>query len=114
MPKKFLDDLQKSLELLKQQNQARVDRLQSQLAKKEPISSEDEDFLDQQGNFVDEEALLEFFRTTRGAENALEGLTDKQKCALERLKGVQREDVVSGPTNGRKRELDFHQMHWIN
>jgi hypothetical protein len=64
MPKKPLDVLKKGLSKLKTSIKERKDNLLAFLNRKEKISDEDEEWLDNAGNMVDEEAVVNLLENT--------------------------------------------------
>ncbi|KAH9959917.1 hypothetical protein BGW80DRAFT_1155081, partial [Lactifluus volemus] len=100
-----LQVLKGGLNKLKDTVKERKESLLSQLQKQQTISSEDEDWLDQEANFVDEEALVDALEKASDYECALSKLDPTQKPLFERLMelgGGIVKDVVAGKK--RKRE----------
>ena len=58
MTSQLLKTLEKGLELLKKHTKKRKDALTAKLTCKEKISSDDEAWLDNEGNIVDEERVV--------------------------------------------------------
>jgi predicted transcriptional regulator len=80
--------LKKGLNILQTQAKARKARLESQLAAKKTISSEDERWLDNDANFVDECQILDVLERASDYEKGLEMLDDAQKSVVKRLQEV--------------------------
>ena len=78
--------LQKGLAKLKDSVKERKDNLLACLNKKERISDEDEEWLDNAGNTVDEEAVLNLLENVFNYEHGLAQLMAQQKILVEKLK----------------------------
>ena len=64
----------------------RKDNLLACLNRKEKISDEDEEWLDNVGNLVDEEAVVDLLENVYDYEHGLTQLTSQQKSLVEKLK----------------------------
>jgi hypothetical protein len=104
MGKNPLQVLKGGLSKLKETIKERKESLLSRLQKQQTISSEDEAWLDQEANLVDEEALVDALEKASDYERVLSKLDPKQRPLLERLMelGGGIKDVVTGKK--RKRE----------
>jgi hypothetical protein len=80
-----LEVLQKGLDILKNRVKAKKEALQAQLAEAKSISSQDEQWLDQDANLVDEQQVLEVLEDASDYEHGLARLDSKQKVIVERL-----------------------------
>ena len=78
--------LQKGLAKLKDSVRERKNNLLACLNRKERISDEDEEWLDNAGNTVDEEAVLDLLENASDYEHGLAQLTAQQKILVEKLK----------------------------
>ena len=107
MGKNPLQVLKGGLTKLKQTVKKRKESLLSQLQERKKISLEDKDWLDQEANFVDEEALVDMLEKASDYERALSRLDPKQKPLFERLielGGGIRDVTVMGKNSKRKSE----------
>ena len=86
MSKNPLDVLKKGLSKLKNSVKERRDHLLAFLNRKEKISDEDEEWLDNAGNVVDEEAVVDLLENASDYEHGLIRLTSQQKSLVEKLK----------------------------
>ena len=78
--------LHKGLAKLKDSVKERKENLLACLNRKEKISDEDEEWLDNGGNVVDEEAVLNLLENESDYEHSLTQLTSQQKILVEKLK----------------------------
>ena len=78
--------LQKGLVKLKDFIKGRKDNLLACLNWKEKISDEDEEWLDNVGNLIDEEAIVDLLENMSDYECGLTQLTSQQKSLVEKLK----------------------------
>ena len=107
MGKNPLQVLKGGLSKLKETVKKRKESLLSRLREQQKISSEDEDWLDQEANFVDEEALVDMLENASDYERAVSKLDPKQKPLLERLielGGGIKDVIVMGKSSKRKSE----------
>ena len=81
-----LDILKKGLSSLRDQVKACKDDILAQLQRKERISDEDEHWLDNNANHVEEEAIIHALETASDYDCGLEHLSSQQKALVERLK----------------------------
>ena len=86
MSKNPLHVLQKGLAKLEDSIKARKENLLARLNKKERISNEDENWLDNAGNLVDEELVVDLLERASDYEHGLAQLTSQQKSLVEKLK----------------------------
>ncbi|KAJ7347820.1 hypothetical protein DFH08DRAFT_808595 [Mycena albidolilacea] len=95
-----LEILRKGLAVFKKHIKKRKDVLLEHLKQSEKISEEDADWLDNQANHVDEEALIHNLETASDYERGISRLDSKQKELFQSL----REPGGEGnPSNKRKR-----------
>ena len=78
--------LQKGLTTLKSSVKGRKDNLLACLNKGEKILDEDETWLDNVGNLVDEETIVDILERASNYEYGLEQLTSQQKALVKKLK----------------------------
>ena len=86
MTLKALDVLQNGLKKLEKQVNTRKKELETRLAEKKSITSQDEKWLDQEANFVDEQQVLDALEKASDYERGLEHLDDKQKGLVRKLR----------------------------
>jgi hypothetical protein len=101
-----LSVLKNALAALQKHVSTRKAAIQAKLTRKEAVSTEDCDWLDNEANVIDEERVLEELEGASDYEGALLGLDTPKKSALKRLKkfsgGVK--SSVSVPLTGTKRK----------
>ena len=85
MALKQLEVLQKGLQILKNRVKAKKEALQTQLAEKKSISSQDEQWLDHNANLVDEQQVLKVMENASDYEQGFVGLDDEQKGIVRKL-----------------------------
>ncbi|KAJ7648925.1 hypothetical protein B0H17DRAFT_1215458 [Mycena rosella] len=83
-----LKTLRKGLATLKEGVKKRKDALALRLKKREKISKEDEVWLDNAANHVDEDALIVTLENTSDSERGLSHLDSKQKGMVQKLKEI--------------------------
>lgn len=86
MGKKPLEVLKAGLARLKETIKTRKDALSTRLSNRERISEEDEHWLDNEANFVNEDAIVDLLDKASDYERGLERLDSQQKILLEKLK----------------------------
>ncbi|EEB92288.1 hypothetical protein MPER_09228 [Moniliophthora perniciosa FA553] len=96
----------KGYEKLQKQVEARKKSLQERLAKNEQLSEADSNWLDNEGNTVDEMVLLDKLEKESDYEQAVERLEPQQKCVLDQLielggQGKNTADKVAGAKRKR-------------
>ena len=96
--------LQKGLTNLKDFIKARRDNLLACLNGKEKISDEDEEWLDNAGNMIDEEAVqvVDLLKNASDYEHGLTELTSQQTFLVEKLKELSGEVKKALPGHKRK------------
>lgn len=80
-----LDTLKKGLDTLKKQVNKRQNQLSSRISAGKPISAEEEEWLDNGGNLVDEVHVVDTLEKASNYERAYDGLEDRYKAAVLRL-----------------------------
>jgi hypothetical protein len=100
MSKNPLHVLKKGLAKLTDSIKARKDNLLARINGKERISDEDEEWLDNAGNLVDEEAVVDLLENASDYEHGLTQLTSQQKSLVDKLKELGGEVKQAG--NKRK------------
>jgi ribosome assembly protein YihI (activator of Der GTPase) len=86
MSESALDVLKAGLTKLKDDTKARKDDLLARLHRKEEISAEEEEWLDNTANLVDEEAIVDSLETASDYERGLGRLNPQQKYLVDKLK----------------------------
>ena len=92
-PKKALDILKNAFSKLKKSTETRRKALLARLSKKEKLSVNDETWLDNTGNLVDEECIIEALDAASDFERGVERLSDNGKAALSRLRQAAGDNV---------------------
>ncbi|PBK97943.1 hypothetical protein ARMGADRAFT_1027327 [Armillaria gallica] len=72
-------ELKKALKLLKDETDQRRNNIKTQLAQKKPVSREDEEWLDEAGNLVNEVVLVEGLAAAHDLDAASQNLNEHQK-----------------------------------
>ena len=88
MSQKPLELLKSGLVKLKKQVATHKNDLLSRLAKKEDVSTEDEQWLDHKANLVDEEIIVDLLENASDYEHGLEWLNSQQKTLVEKIKDL--------------------------
>ena len=107
MGKNPLQVLKRGLSKLKETVKKWKDSLLLQLQEQQKISLDDEGWLDQEANFVDEEALVDMLENASDYEHALSKLDPKQKPLFKRLielGGGIKDVIIMGKSSKRKSE----------
>ncbi|KAI6013681.1 hypothetical protein BKA83DRAFT_4062974 [Pisolithus microcarpus] len=95
------DTLKKGLEKLQDQIRVCKASLEATLKANKTISAADEEWLDNVGNLVDEERLVDELERAMDYESAFEGLNPQEKSIVEKLMEIAMSDGKGGP--GKKR-----------
>jgi hypothetical protein len=82
---KPLEVLRKGLKILEKQVNSRRMDLQTHLAEKKPISSQDDKWLDNNANLVNEQYVLDTLDKASDYERGLGRLNNKQKVVVRKL-----------------------------
>jgi hypothetical protein len=101
--------LRLGLTQLKEQIKLQKDELLLRLSKAECISEDEENWLDNEANLIDEEEVVSLLEKAPDYERALELLTTQQKIAVERL-----EKLGGIKTLSNKRKRTYHGPHSIS
>ena len=113
MSKTALDVLKSGLAKLKNHAKARKDGLLARLHRKEKISTEEEEWLDNAANPVDEEAIIDLLEKASDYECSLKRLNSQQKSLVDKLKelggGIKKATL---PGNKRKSNGSFFLQRW--
>lgn len=96
--------LRKGLEHLRNNVKTRRDHLLAQLADKQPITSEDEHWLDNDANLIDEERILETLEKASDYERGVNRLDDMGKAVVTKLRELAG-DLLPKVSKKRKREF---------
>jgi hypothetical protein len=86
MSKNPLDVLKSGLTKLKNLTKTKKDDLLARLHQKEKISTEEEEWLDNAANPVDEEAIIDLLENASDYERGLTRLNSQQKSLVNKLK----------------------------
>ena len=97
-----LDILKKGLAALEKQVKEKHSQLASRISAGQPISAEEEEWLDNGGNLVDEVHAVDTLEKASNYEKAYNGLDDKYKAALLRLQKLAKGVKVAVAGNKRK------------
>ncbi len=98
MPSVSLVTLKNGLHRLKEASRKRKQDLETRLSRSEKISSEDEHWLDNEANHVDEDALVTSLQEAADYEAALKKLTPLQNGLAEKLRKLAYDSVRSEPS----------------
>ncbi|KAK0484423.1 hypothetical protein IW261DRAFT_1416382 [Armillaria novae-zelandiae] len=88
MSKKLLDVLKNGLAKLKEQVKAWKNDILDCLAKKQPVCDDDEHWLDNEANLVEEITILNLLDQASDYERGMKRLNSQQKSLVEKLKGL--------------------------
>ena len=86
MASKPLDILKKGLAKLKISFKAKKEHLEAKLSRQESISSLDEQWLDNEGNTVDEQRVIDTLESSSNYEQGLENLDEAGKVIVKKLR----------------------------
>jgi hypothetical protein len=95
--------LKKGLSKLEKCIDGKRRNIAARIARKEKIMEEEEQWLDNEGNVVDETLVVEKMERASDYECALEGLDTKEKAIVERLKELAG-DIRHGDNVSKKRK----------
>lgn len=102
MPPKPLDILKKGLAKLEQNIKDKKDKLTTKLSRGERILASEEEWLDNEGNTIDEQCTLDILKSASSYEDAIEKLDEGGKAIVKKLRELAG-DLVAVPGNKRKR-----------
>ena len=102
MASKPLDILKKGLAKLKNSFKTKKEHLEAKLSRQESISSSDGQWLDNEGNTIDKQRVIETLKSSSNYEKGLENLDEAGKVIVKKLrewggelaKAVDRKSVV--------------------
>jgi len=86
MTQKPLDNLKKGFSKLSQRVKKKTDDLYAKLSQQEAISSADEQWLDGEGNTVDEQRILDILESASDYEQGVAQLDDNGQAIVKRLR----------------------------
>ena len=112
MASKQLDVLQKGLKVLTNRVKTKKEALEAQLAERKAISPEDEQWLDNEANLVDEQQVLEDLEAASDYERGFERLGDKQKGLVRKLQEAGG-NVSKVAGKRQKRTLSIPPVLWL-
>ena len=107
MNKVSLVTLKNGLRRLQGISQKRKDSLQERLARSEKISAKDETWLDNAGNYIDEQALLDVLAAASDFDGKMKNLTPEQSTLVDQMTKAAYDGVPDsdGVSKKRKRKL---------
>ena len=100
---KPIDVLKKGLKALRKQNEARKSKIQADLDAQKSITESDEEWLDGEGNLVDEECVIDLLENASDYDKGFAGLCETDKIVVQRLKILAGAIQVAAPL-GKKRK----------
>jgi hypothetical protein len=100
---KPIDVLKKGLKALRKQNEARKSKIQADLDAQKSITESDEEWLDGEGNLVDEERVIDLLENASDYDEGFAGLCETDKNVVQRLKILAGAIQVAAPL-GKKRK----------
>ena len=83
---KPIDMLKKGLKALRKQNEAQKSKIQADLDVQKSIMESDEEWLDGEGNLVDEELVIDLLEDASDYDEGFTGLCETDKNVVQRLK----------------------------
>jgi len=92
---KPLEAIKKGLNILKEQTHKRKTKLKADLQVKKKLSEEDEQWLDGEGNLMDEERVVDLLERASDYERSLAQLDSKDKSVIQKL-----HDLANASSNG--------------
>jgi hypothetical protein len=99
---KPLNVLRKAFSKLKKSFEKRRKDLLDRLARREKLTDDDENWLDNDGNLVTEERVIDTLDAASDFERGVERLSDDEKAAFQRLR------QAAGLQPSKKRKRRFH------
>lgn len=100
------ETLKNGLKILSRSIKKRQESLKGRLSRGETLSPEDENWLDNEGNLIEEQRVVERLTSTSNYQQELEKLNDTEKGIVERLR-ILAGDLPAVAGNKRKRMLNF-------
>jgi hypothetical protein len=104
MPSNILKALEKGLQKLKNDLEARKRKIQEKLSRKEKLTSDDEAWMDGEGNTVDEDRVVDALKRAHTPERVLREMDDGDKAVVDKLRGLAG-DVPKKAGEKRKHEF---------
>jgi len=98
-----LELLKCGLAKLKSGIKERADILRACLAREEKISSEDEDWLDNSGNLVDEQAVVDRLDDTSDYERSLQRLNSREQAIVKTL--LETAGAIAKTVTGKRKRV---------
>ena len=77
-----LDTIKKGLNILRKQTHEHKTKLQADLQAKKKLSEQDEQWLDGEGNLVDEERVVDLLKRASNYDRGLTQLDSNDKCII--------------------------------
>ena len=109
MTLKPLDILKKGFAKLTQTIKKKRDNLNMKLSQQEDISSVDEQWLDNEGNTIDEQCILEKLESASDYETGVTQLDDNGKAIVKKLRELAGDPDLPAKVAGKKRK--HYGMH---
>ena len=107
---KPINILKKGLTKLRHQIQDRKTRLEDKLKAGQPISDSDEDWLDNTGNLVDEEQVVDVLDHASDYEQELKRLNSHDKSVVEKLRNLAGSDVTGCAPPKKRKRMAFQNL----
>ena len=101
---KPLDTIKKGLNILREQTRERKTKLNADLQAKKKLSEEDEQWLDGEGNLVDEERIVDLLERASDYKESLAQLDSNDKHVVQKLQDLANTGIKV-PGKKRKRGL---------
>ena len=102
---KPIDVLKKGLKALRKQNEAWKSKIQADLDAQKSITESDEEWLDGEGNLVDEELVIDLLENASDYDEGFAGLCETDKNVVQRLKILAGAIQVAAPLGKQKMEV---------
>ncbi|KAL4062797.1 hypothetical protein V8B97DRAFT_1877376 [Scleroderma yunnanense] len=83
-----LDTIKKGLNILREQIHEQKTRLKADLQAKKKLSEQDEQWLDGEGNLVDEEHIVDLLKRASDYERSLTQLNSNDNCVIQKLQDL--------------------------
>ncbi|KIK78130.1 hypothetical protein PAXRUDRAFT_164834 [Paxillus rubicundulus Ve08.2h10] len=107
---KPIETLKKGLAKLRHQIRDRKTRLEGELKAHQPVSDSNLEWLDNAGNLVDEERVVDALDHASDYERGLQRLNSHDKSVIEKLKNLAGSGDHEKPANKRKRMAFLNLM----
>ena len=108
MPPKLLEVLKKGLAKFTETIKTREKELSAKLARAETISSSDEHWLDNEGNTVDKQHVLDTLESASDYERGIEWLDENGKAIVKKLKEWGGD--LAKVTGNKRKHMSFYML----